>query len=293
MSLNLLFMPKRGVTANLALHFRQETDGNATLLDICTQEPPLRVVRGFMNTEGEALVHLHNLSGGVLGGDQLGLSIHVGTNAKAQVTSTGSTRLYRHRHGECNALQQTTINVAAGGMLEYLPDTLIPFAGSRYRQCTKIALAENAGLFYWEIITPGREALGELFHYEWLRLDLDICAGGRPIAGERVQLEPTSRPLSSLMRLGQFRYFTTFYVCCVGVAASNWLTLEAALDACAAEQSVPDETLWGVSTLSAHGLVIRGLGMNSRTLQHGLLCFWQVAKRELYGREAIMPRKIY
>lgn len=40
---------------------------------------------------------MHNLSGGVLGGDLLELSVEVGNGACAQLASTGATRLYRCR----------------------------------------------------------------------------------------------------------------------------------------------------------------------------------------------------
>ena len=81
-----------------------------------------------------AVAHLHNLSGGVLGGDQLALAVTVEAQAQAQVTTTGrDTRVYRHRPGP-DATQRTSLRVGAGGLLEYLPDTLIPYAGARYRQ---------------------------------------------------------------------------------------------------------------------------------------------------------------
>jgi len=290
---NYLAMTQRGIHATLSLHFRKEANHTTTRLDACIQDPPLRVVRGFKNADGASLAHLHNLSGGVLGGDQLQLTIHVAANANAQVTSAGSTRIYRQRPGEVDSAQQTQVQVESGGLLEYLPDTLIPYARSRYRQRTQIELSHDAGLFYWEIITPGREALGELFEYEMLRLDLDIRAEGEPIASERMQLEPALRRHSSVMRLGHFRYFTSFYICRVGIPASTWLALETTLDESARQQSLFGEALWGVSTLRSHGIVLRGMGMNSRVLQRGLLNFWQSAKHELYGSEAILPRKIY
>ncbi len=283
-------MPSRAVHANLALHFRN--DANETVLDVRVQEPPLRVVRGFRAADGSLLAHLHNLSGGVLGGDQLGLSIHVGAGARAQVTSTGSTRLYRQRQGEADTTQHTLIRVETGGLLEYLPDTLIPYAGSRYRQRTQVELAPDAGLFYWEIVTPGREAKGERFAYELLRLDLDICGDGRPIASERVQIEPALRLPSSLVRLGCYGYFATFYICRVGVAANRWLELEAYLDETARSLTDLDQALWGVSTLTAHGLVVRVLSINSRAIMSGFLSLWQIAKKELYQAEAVLPRKI-
>ena len=253
----------------------------------------MRVVRAFCADDGAALVHLHNVSGGVLGGDQLWLEAEVGANARAQITSTGATRIYRQRENRTVARQITRFAVQPGALLEYLPDMLIPFAASAYQQTTRIELGADAGLFYWEVVTPGREAKGESFQYDLLQLDLDILAEGRPLAVERMRLEPKLRPLTSLARLGPYRYFSTFYICRVGVAPSCWLTLEAQLTELANSLTVLGEVVWGVSTLRAHGLVVRGVSQANRLLTPMLPRFWQVAKQALYQAAALLPRKIY
>jgi urease accessory protein len=250
-------------------------------------------VRAFGTADGAALVHLHNLSGGVLGGDDLEIEITVGPEARAQLTSTGATRLYRSREDGCAARQTMTAHVGENGLLEYLPDSLIPFAGSRYRQDTRIELVEGAGLFWWEIVAPGREARGEIWACESLCLRTDIVAGGRPIALERIAIEPRRRPLHSLARLGPYRYFATFFLCRVGWEARRWQALEAALDELARDLTRPGELLWGVSALPAHGLSVRALAVSGRELPAGLVAFWRAAKREIYGRDAIPPRKVY
>jgi urease accessory protein len=264
-----------------------------TVLNVCEQQPPLRVVRAFQLEDGAALVHLHNLSGGVLGGDQLELSVEVGRAACAQITSTGATRLYRSRRGIRVAAQRNRIRVGENALLEYLPDALIPFAGSRYCQETTIELAEGAGLFWWETVAPGREAHGELFAYDLLRLKLDLTAQGTTLAQERIKLEPQERPLSSPVRLGPYHYFSTFYICRVGVEAARWTALEKHLAELAQQLSHAPETLWGVSTLRAHGLVVRALSLNGRSIAAGLLDFWRAARLQLYGRTAVPPRKVY
>lgn len=264
-----------------------------TILRVHVQEPPLRVVRAFSTAEGAALVHLHNVSGGVLSGDQLSLAAAVGAHARAQITSTGATRIYRQRENRTAATQVTDFTVQPGALLEYLPDMLIPFADSAYRQTTRIELGADAGLFYWEVVTPGREAKGEVFQYDQLQLDLDIWAEGRPLAIERMRLEPKRRPLTSLARLGSYRYFSTFYICRVGVAPSCWLTLEAQLTELANSLTVAGQVIWGVSTLRAHGLLVRGVSQSNRLLTPMLLRFWQLAKQELYQAAAVLPRKIY
>ena len=174
------------------------------------QTPPLRVVRAFPIADHAVLTHLHNVSGGILGGDQLQLVADIQPNARVQLTSTGATRVYRHRPAYTDATQSTHFQVATGGLLEYLPDPLIPYAQARYRQQTQIELAADAGLFYWEILAPGREAHQEMFAYDEVRLNLDIVAAGQPIVLERMRLTPASQPLTSRARLGMYPYFATF-----------------------------------------------------------------------------------
>lgn len=265
----------------------------ATRLQVKEQTPPLRVVRAFPIADRAVLTHLHNISGGVLGGDQLTLCADVGPGARAQLTSTGATRVYRHRPAYAMATQSNHFQVAAGGLLEYLPDPLIPYAGARYRQITQIELAEDAGLFYWEVLAPGREAHNELFAYEELQVQLDLYAGKRPIALERYHLTPATTALDSPTRLGPYRYVATFYLCRVGVPAATWLALEKELQALAQTLTTAQTVVWGVSTLAAHGLSVRALSMNSRALLTGLPHFWQAAKWALYGQHAVMPRKVY
>jgi urease accessory protein len=288
---SLIPHPFRG---RLRLCFELAQEGaRQTVLTVCEQEPPLKVVRAFELEDGAALVHLHNVSGGVLGGDQLELAVEVRRRAAAQLTTTGATRLYRSRQAASPAAQRSEIRVGEDALLEYLPDALIPFAGSRYCQETRIELAEGAGLFWWETIAPGRLARSELFAYDLLQLKLDLTAGAIPLAQERIRLEPAKRPLSSPARLGPYRYFSTFYICRVGLEEKRWLALETELAQLAARLSRPQAITWGVSTLPAHGLVVRALSVQGRDIAPGLQAFWHTAKLRLYGRASIAPRKIY
>lgn len=275
-----------------------------TIVDIQGQNPPLRMIRAFALPDGAALAHLHNVSGGVLGGDRLRVDLVLQPHAQAQVTTTGATRVYRQRTGYPDAQQTTTIHVSDGALLEYLPDTLIPFAGARYCQRTHVHLGHDAGLVMWELLAPGRDARGERFAYDRLDLQLTIDAVDQsadepvarpvahPIARERYCLEPALRPLTSPARLGDYRYVATLYLCRVGVASERWLELEKAVNAHAATFPRDGGAVWGASTLPAHGLVIRGLGHTTHALASRLVEFWQLGKQALYGRAAIPPRKV-
>ena len=176
---------------------------------------------------GAAMVHLHNVSGGVLAGDNLCLDVEVGRGASAQITTTGATRLYRHREGFRRFIAaHNDFDRATARLLEYLPDAVIPYAGSRHRQRTEILLGAGSTLFWWEILAPGRQAMGETFAFDRLRLEMQIRTAERPLLIENYLLEPRARPLESVARLGKYTHMATFYAMQTGRSPSVWRDLE-------------------------------------------------------------------
>jgi len=277
----------------LSLRFERAQNGSSAALRFLTQEPPWRVVRAFSTEAGASLVHLNNVSGGILGGDRIELQIEVSAGVAAQITSTGATRIYRSRPGQEAAVCSTTISLGENSLLEFLPDALIPYAGSRFEQHTSIDLADGATLFWWEVIAPGRAAAGEVFRYRGLRLQSEICAQDLPIAKERFQLEPGLRPLDSPGRLAGDRYLITFFICQVGPSAAEWRRLEQELAQIAGRLTRSGEVRWGASTLVRHGIIVRGLSRESRWAWPGLYEFWSAAKWRLLGQAAVLPRKVH
>lgn len=286
-------MPKAArVRALLRMDFSWEPGSGSTVLQESYQEPPLRVVRAFSREDGSALVHLHNVSGGLLGGDQLEQQIRLGSGARVQLTTTGATRIYRNRKDYSATTQRSEIHIGEGALLEYVPDATIPFAGAQYEQQTTIYLQEGAGLFWWEILAPGREARSELFAYERLEVRTRISAAGRIVAAENFCLRPAIQNVSSLARLGTYRHAANFYMCRVGMETGAWRAAEEHFREFTATMARPGEILWGVSSLPAHGLVVRCMAHNGRDVLPGLQAVWRYAKRHLYGSDAIPPRKV-
>jgi urease accessory protein len=275
----------------MRLHLAFEFPGRTTLR-VREQQPPWRVVRGFEAPAGELLAHVHNVSGGIFDSDALEWRIDVAPGARAQVTSTGATRVYRSRGADRMATQRAWLRIGEAGYLEYLPDALIPFAGSRFEQVTRIELEHDAALIWWDRVMPGREASGETFRYESLSSSFEVYAGGESAAIERFDIEPRLRPPDSLARLGGFPHFASCYVCRAGQPPAYWRALESELQALA-DRISDSELLWGVTSLRAHGLVIRGVARSGRRLSDGLIEFWKAAKWSLCGRVATLPRKVY
>ena len=283
--------PER-LRARLALEFALASQPRQTILAATQQQPPLRVVRAFPLEDGAALVHLHNVSGGLLGGDALELSIRVGAGAQAQVTTTGATRIYRPKPNAPVATQVTEISVGEEALLEYVPDAMIPFSGARFAQRTTIQLAAGAGLFWWEIVAPGREASGEEFAYESIEWATSLSVTGKFVAAEHARIEPGRFSPTHPARLGTHRYLTTFFICREGLDARFWLDAEQKLREVAATFDRESGAVWGVSTLVSHGLVVRGLAPHGFAMMAGLRALWSAGKQMLYGREPIWPRKV-
>jgi len=278
-------------SSNLHLSF-EAADGGATILRVKQQQPPWRVVRGFPAPTGETLAHVHNLSGGILDTDSLSWQVDVGPRAQAQVTSTGATRVYRSRSPGSRASQRMRVSVASDAYLEYLPDQLIPFAGSRFDQQARVEIELGGSLIWCDRVAPGREASDEIFRFESLTSDFELVADRQPIAIERWTLAPLVQRIDSIARLGPFRHFASCYICRAGAPASYWKNFESQMQTLA-DQLSSAEVLWGVTSLRAHGLAIRGLAVSGRSLAGGLVEIWKAAKWILCGRVATLPRKVH
>jgi urease accessory protein len=55
---------------------------------------------------------------------------------------------------------------------------LIPHAGARYAQTTRIDVEAGGELFFTEMIAPGRTASGEAFEYDQVEFGLDLSVAG-------------------------------------------------------------------------------------------------------------------
>jgi urease accessory protein len=200
--------------------------------------------------------------------------------------------VYRSRSPQNRASQRTQVTIAPGAYLEYLPDQLIPFAGSRFDQTARVEIAPGGSLIWWDRVAPGREACDEIFRFESLTSQFELIADGAPVAIERWALLPPLYRLDSIARLGAFRHFAACYVCRPGEPSGYWRTLESQMQT-VADRVSNTEVLWGATALRAHGLAIRGLAASGRSLALGLVEIWKAAKWLLCGRAATLPRKVH
>ena len=201
--------------------------------------------------------------------------------------------MYRHRPGAADSEQHVKFCVGDAALLEYLPDAVIPYAGSRHAQRTEIRLGRGSTLFWWEILAPGRLAAGERFAFERLRVQTEIYAGPRPVLREDYLLEPAQKNLSATARMFEYSYVASLCAVQEGRPRDFWRALENRWSEIARQKTSLGRAVWGASVLASDGVVVRGLSMSGCFLHQTLIEFWRTARMALTGVDAPPPRKLY
>jgi urease accessory protein len=140
---------------------------------------------------------------GVFPGETLESTVKVGSSAELAIVGQGATKIYPSPSGT-PATSLTVLGVCDGGALWWLPGELIPFQSARYEARTRVTLEQGARLALWEIITPGRMAMGENHVYSRLDLRLRLEVAGKVTLIERAILDPAEHPANRLGAQGRF-----------------------------------------------------------------------------------------
>lgn len=173
-----------------ALHLAFEQRGARTVLIREYQKAPLMIVRPFALPCGTLSVFVVNPTGGLLGGDHNDIQISVGPGARALVLTQSATRVHPSATGAA-ATQAVRLCVASGGRLEYYPERVLPFAGSRLLQTLRADLEPGAELGLTETLASGRVHSGERLAFAEYRSRTEVWRGEQRLYLDQVSLRPT------------------------------------------------------------------------------------------------------
>jgi len=180
-----------------------ERAGAATVVREAYAESPLRLLTPRNHGSG-AWAYTSTLGGGFVDGDSVRLSIALAEGARAFVSTQGPTRIYRSPRGcEC----EIECAIASGAALVLAPDPTACFAGARYRQRTRLSLAEDGSVALWDVLSAGRSARGERWAFERCVTALSLRRGERMLLDDSWLLDPAQGPLAE--RLGRFEALAT------------------------------------------------------------------------------------
>ena len=259
--------------------------GGATRVRRHYQRAPLHVYRPIHLDAGRpdmAFLFLQQFGDGLIQGDRYRIDVDCAAGSATHVTTQAATNVFGAR--QSFASQLVNLRVGDGAVLEYLPDPVVPFRGSRLFPRTCVTAHPAATVVLGETLLPGRVAHGEAHVYDlyWAETELRRPDGTlvfadvlrlRPGAGER----PTSMGL-----LGPYDVLATLYVIS---ARADPAALRAALAA------HPD-VLSGASELpNGCGVAVKLLGPSSKAGDASKSSNFKADRIELLGAPAPNLRK--
>ena len=175
--------PPAGPAFTGHLHLEAGPGPGRTVLTHQSFRAPLHIGKAYW--DGHVLqVRVVNPTAGILRGDRIDLRARVAGGASLMLVTPAATRAFTMPEGTATFTQD--YRVEAGGWLEVAPEPLYPHAGSDYTQSTRLETAAGAGLFFADILAPGRAGRGEVWAWRRLQLDLDVVHDGAPVLRERL-----------------------------------------------------------------------------------------------------------
>ena len=154
-----------------------------------------------------AWVYASSYGGGLVGGDNLCLTISIGAGASAFVSSQASAKVYRSRDRSSAKIEAT---VSAGGHLVLWPDPVVCYAGSTFRQLQCVDLRDDGALVLVETMTSGRRASGERWQFVEYANRITVRQDGRVVLFDATRLSSTEGNLGA--RLGRFDVLCTVVI---------------------------------------------------------------------------------
>jgi urease accessory protein len=130
-----------------------------------------------------------NSSGGVVGGDRLRSTLKVGAGAQACFASQAAERFYRALDSDPSAEIRTSVDVASGGLAEWLPQESILFDRCALNRRLDVTLAEDATFIGVEALIFGRAAMGESVVTARLADRITVRRNGTLILHEAIRVD--------------------------------------------------------------------------------------------------------
>lgn len=248
------------------------------------QKSPLRISRPvYADPERpDMAVEVVGTGGaGMAQGDRFRIDVACEPGSALHLTTQGPTKVMRMDDDYATSV----VNLTAGRdcLLEYLPDPIVPGAGSRSYHRTRVSVARGTTAFVGETIRAERLAHGERHAYDVLATDLEVHRpDGSPLVVDRVRLAPGGEEsLGGPGVLGDEDELATLHVVCDITPPEDLAgTLREALDGEAAVR-------WGVSVLPGEcGAWVRILGSSAAEVDRAMRDVWDAARRLLVGAPA-------
>ncbi len=260
----------KGWQASLALQFCHTPE--KTLLHSARHVGPLTVQRPFYPEEETCHLYLLHPPGGIVGGDELTIDVHLEARSHALITMPGASKFYRSTGALARLDQHFTLDENA--ILEWLPQDTIFFPGANAALCSVFHLQQSSTLLAWELFCLGRPVINEPFSHGRIESRLEVWLEGEPLLIERQHLaDGDLTPVAEHPWIGTLLFYP-----------ASETQLEEAREALA-----PLDHFAG-ATLTDGLLSIRFLAHDNLICQQAMREIWQRLRLQLTAKAPCPPR---
>ncbi|KAI0023565.1 UreD urease accessory protein-domain-containing protein [Xylariomycetidae sp. FL0641] len=133
-----------------------------SVLESIAYQYPLKLISpSHAADQSSVLVFLLSYGGGLVGGDQVNLTVDIQADAWLSIVTQGHTKVFQSVTSDIVTRQNLQVDIKPGGALCLLPDPVQPFAASVYEQTQIFNVSRGASLCLLDWVTQGRTARGE------------------------------------------------------------------------------------------------------------------------------------
>lgn len=167
---------------------------------------PLRLLTPT-NHGRAAWVYTSSYGGGMVDGDRAEIDVEVTAGAAAFLSTQASTKVYRSVRGTSAALHG---QVGPDALLAVVPDPVVCFAASRYRQTQSFDIAAGGALVLVDWMSSGRHGSGERWLFHEYAATLDVRVEGTTVVHDALALRARDGELPP--RLERFDVLATVLI---------------------------------------------------------------------------------
>lgn len=237
----------------------------------------------YMHNDGQACFYIMNPGGGYIDGDTYRMDIHLAKGAQLLLTTQSASKIYKTPKQP--VVQQINITLREGSLLEYLPDPIIGYKNSRFRQKTVVHMEKDTCLITAEIITSGWDPQGKMFSYNMLDLKTEVYLEENLILLDHIRLTPDSQNLDSIGLLEGYSHFGTMLV----IGEKTEESLISMLYNLTEAQDL--KCKFGLSMLSKPGFVLRVLASSTQEVMKVFDICHDLIRRKWFGRAPVFLGK--
>lgn len=237
----------------------------------------------YAKNDGQARYYIMNPGGGYVDGDQYKMEVNLSKQAELLLTTQSATKVYKTPNRPVT--QEIDITLKEGSFLEYLPDPIIGYKNSRYKQNTVVHMEKGTGLISTDIVTSGWDPEGNTFSYDMLDLKTEVYLENELVVLDHIRLKPGSQSISNIGILEGYTHFGSMLVIDEKADADFLLKLHDLMETHDLKCKL------GLSMLSVSGFTLRILAFSTQEVEKVFNICHKMIRKEWFDKSPVFLGK--